>query len=234
MYAALVTKAAKRRKEKEDSDFAFPEFDEAEYMGKEVEGAKAAVLTVILAIPVAAVLYGLTVAGVAVVAFFLGVAVTFALPRLFRFLKILPWPKVDTDKFERRDWLGHGSTFFFSWLAFWILFLNVPFVDLTAPAIGVTVFAGVSTVGFEPGETKPVVRAPSHPVVFNVTILENGRIDEATITILSNPSALPQVSGSRYQFSHTGPETPLPVEVYARDASGRESTFSLNVLLQNP
>src|SRR6059036_4165170 len=125
-------------------------------MRKELEGAKAAVVSVILAIGVAAVLYALTVAGLAIVAFFLGVATTFALPQLFNALRVLPWPKVDTTKFERRDWIGHGSTFLFSWLAFWILLLNTPFVDLTSPVIAATAFAGVTTVPINPVVQTPV------------------------------------------------------------------------------
>ena len=236
MYARSVTKAAKRRKEKEESDFAFPEFDEGAYMRKEMEGAKAALVAVILAIPVAALLYGLAVWGLAVVAFFVGVALTFALPRLFRLIEILPWPKVDTAKFERRDWLGHGSTFFFSWLAFWILLLNAPFVDLTNPVIGVTAYAGVVTVGMEANLVRDVARAPAdEPVLFNVTILENVGVGEATITIQGNKFALSPTGGSGYAFSYTnatvGNVTLNGVEVYARDVNGREARFSFDIQL---
>jgi len=233
VYARSVTKAAKRRKEKEESDFAFPEFDEGAYMRKEMEGAKAALVAVILAIPVAALLYGLAVWGLAIVAFFVGVALTFALPRLFRLIEILPWPKVDTANFERRDWLGHGSTFFFSWLAFWILLLNAPFVDLTSPVIVVTAFAGVSTVVISPGVQNPVEQSASaDPVEFNVTILENVGVGEATISILGGtPSPLVHQGGSRYGFLYVTPNSSFDVVVYARDVNGLETWFSFGVQL---
>lgn len=227
-----MTKAAKRKKGKEDLDFVVPEFDEGEYMAKEVEGAKVAVATVILALPVAALLYGLTVAGLAVVAFFLGVALTFSLPRIFRFLEILPWPKMETAKFERRDWLGHGSTFFFSWLAFWILLLNPPFIDLTTPVISLTAFAGGTTISIPPGGAiAEVPRAAGARVVFNVTILENVRVDEATITLEgSPPSNLQPVSGARYSFDHDpGTSGTISGELYARDAGGNVAIFSFNI-----
>ena len=235
MYARPVTKAAKRRKEKEEPDFALPEFDEGAYMRKEVEGAKAAVVTVILAVPVAGLLYGLAVWGLAIVAFFLGLALTFALPRLFRMLEFLPWPKVDTSKFERRDWLGHGSTFLFSWLAFWILLLNAPFVDLTSPVIGVTAFAGSAvqgTVGMESGIINSVDRVAEN-VTFNITILDNVGVEEATIAIRNTTSALRHLGGVRYEFVYTPPAnvTGFDVVVYARDVSGHEATFAFSVQL---
>jgi len=233
VYARPVTKAAKRRKEKEEPDFALPEFDEGAYMRKEVEGAKAAVVTVILAVPVAGLLYGLAVWGLAIVAFFLGLALTFALPRLFRMLEFLPWPKVDTSKFERRDWLGHGSTFLFSWLAFWILLLNAPFVDLTNPVIGVTAFAGVATVGMQAGDvTNTLDQLNSTSVRFNVTILENVGVAEATITIEGTTSPLVHLGGTQYQFDYVQPLASFRVDVYARDVNGREATFSFPVQLQ--
>jgi hypothetical protein len=232
VYARSVTKAAKRKKEKEEPDFAIPEFDEGAYMRKEVEGAKAAVVSVILAVPVAGVLYGLAVVGLAVVAFFLGIALTFSLPRIFRLLKVLPWPKVDTSTFERRDWLGHGSTFFFSWFAFWILLLNAPFVDLTNPVIGVTAFAGVTTIAMPPETLNTLRLAPSSTsVLFNVTIQENVGIDNATITVAGIPSALTHLGGPRYEFRYMNPITPFRVDVYALDVNGREARFGFEVQL---
>src|SRR5207244_2160850 len=40
-----------------------------------------------------------------------------------------------TESFKRRDWIGHGITYFFSWLAFWIILLNPPFSDHVPPTI---------------------------------------------------------------------------------------------------
>jgi hypothetical protein len=236
VYARPVTKAAKRKKEKDDHpDFALPEFDEGKYMRNEVEGAKAAVVTVLLAIPVAALLYGLAVWGLAIVAFFVGVALTFALPRLFGMLEVLPWPKVDTSKFERRDWLGHGSTFFFSWLAFWILLLNAPFVDLTNPAISVTAFAGTTTVAMDANLVQPVGRAPAnHSVIFNITILENVAVQEATIEIQGITFPLNNTVGANYQFTYRPADGSVPlngVVVYARDVNGHEARFSFTIQL---
>jgi hypothetical protein len=229
VYARFVAKAAKRKKKEESSDFAIPPFDEVAYMKKEMEGAKVAVLAVLLAIPTAAVLYGLTLAGVSIVAFFLGLALTIYLPRVFGVLNALPWPKVDLTKFEKRDWFGHGATFLFSWLAFWILLLNQPFVDVTAPVIGVTVFGGLQTVGMREGDLPNPVPRSGTVVLFNVTILENFGVENATITIAGNTFDLASLGGARYEYEYITSATPLDCEVYARDVSGHASTFRFTV-----
>ena len=174
MYARLVAKAAKKRKkDEEDEEFEFPEFDEAKYLRHEIELAKATFVTIVLAIPVAVLLYSLTLAGVTIVAFFLGLGITFALPRIFG---LLPWPKIDLAGFERKDWFGQGGTFLFSWLAFWILLINVPFADITPPSI-----EGVSVNNvLVPNESS--YHVVYSPVVINATILENGALSSVVLT----------------------------------------------------
>ena len=106
-----------------------PEFDEIEFMKKEMRAAKTTIIVVLWTLPSAVLSYGLTLAGVAVVAFFAGIGMMFLLKWIFPILK------VDISEYKRKDWIGHGATFFFSWLAFWILLLNPPFADLTSPVI---------------------------------------------------------------------------------------------------
>jgi hypothetical protein len=109
-------------------------------------------------------------------------------------------------------------------------------VDLTNPVIGVTAYAGVVTVGMEANLVRDVARAPAdEPVLFNVTILENVGVGEATITIQGNKFALSPTGGSGYAFSYTnatvGNVTLNGVEVYARDVNGREARFSFDIQL---
>src|SRR2546426_1806026 len=129
--ALLATPVAKRDK---SPDWKPPEFDEVEFMHKEMRAAKATILVVLWTVPSALLSFGLTVAGAPIVAFFAGIGMMFLVKWIFPILK------VDISQYKRKDWLGHGATFFFSWLAFWILLLNPPFADLTAPTfLSVTV-----------------------------------------------------------------------------------------------
>lgn len=129
--------AKKRRKHEEEEEFTLPEFDEKEYLRKELVGAKVMLLTVILAVAAAVISYLLTIAGIVVVAFFAGLALIFLLKYVVQGVGI------DTTGYERKDWFGHGTTFFFAWLAIWVLLLNVPFADVTPPSLDVKVEGGV-------------------------------------------------------------------------------------------
>jgi len=118
-----------RRKRKEDApDWVAPDFDEVGYMRKEIEGARAAVATIAWAVIGALVAFGLY-SVLPALAFFAGIAVGFGMYFVF------PLIGIKTESFKRRDWIGHGITYFFSWLAFWIILLNPPFSNHTDPTI---------------------------------------------------------------------------------------------------
>ena len=119
---------ARRKKKEEEADWVPPEFDEVGYMRQEMEGARAAVFTIAWAV-VGAIVSALLFAVYAPLAFFAGIAVGFGL------YFYLPIVGVKADAFKRRDWIGHGITYFFSWLAIWIILLNPPFGDYTDPTI---------------------------------------------------------------------------------------------------
>src|SRR5712691_11623857 len=124
---------ARRKRREEEADWVAPEFDEIGYMRQEIQGAKAAVLTILWAVLGAGVAF-LLYSVLPILAFFAGIAVGFGL------YFFLPLFGIKTDSFKRRDWTGHGITYFFSWLAFWIILLNPPFSDHTPPTIqGITV-----------------------------------------------------------------------------------------------
>jgi len=118
-----------RRKRKDDTpDWVAPDFDEVGYMRREIEGARAAVATIAWAVIGALVGFALY-SVLPVLAFFGGIAVGFGMYFIFPLLGF------KTESFKRRDWIGHGVTYFFSWLAFWIILLNPPFSDHTPPTI---------------------------------------------------------------------------------------------------
>ena len=222
MYAPAVVKAAKKRKKDDaDEEFAFPEFDEAQYLRHEIDLAKATVLTIVLAIPVAVLLYALTLAGVTIVAFFVGLGITFALPRIFG---VMPWPKIDLTKFERKEWFGQGGTFLFSWLAFWILLVNVPFADLTPPSIEAVTVNGIAVPN---GEGRPFAAGEFY---INATVLENGALESVVF----------KVGNSLVNASGTGPQYRLPpvsislstrVIITARDMAGHEATYFFTIAI---
>src|SRR5438874_273504 len=119
---------ARRKRKDEPTDWVAPDFDEVGYMRTEIQAAKTAVLTIAWA-AVGAIVSFLLYSVNAALAFFAGIGVAFGL------YYVLPYLGSAVKGFKRRDWTGHGITYFFSWLAFWILLLNPPFGDFTTPTI---------------------------------------------------------------------------------------------------
>src|SRR3989442_9326131 len=141
-------------------------------MKKEMRAAKATIIIVLWTLPAALLSWGLTLAGVAVVAFFAGLGIMFLLKWL------LPLLKVGISEYKRKDWIGHGATFFFTWLAFWILLLNPPFADLTNPVI-----LGVTT----PGEAWVGCEGTLHPRSVTVTLNVSAAANVAVARVTATP-----------------------------------------------
>ena len=198
-----------------------PEFDEVEFMHKEMRAAKATLLVVLWTVPSALLSFGLTVAGAAIVAFFAGIGMMFLLKWIFPILK------VDISEYKRKDWLGHGATFFFSWLAFWILLLNPPFADLTSPMIlGVSAPGSAGWVGCGGG---PLPGVANSNVMVNVSASDNVAVAQVTVAVGSTSTNLNHVAGTLWQGLVPFPG-PGQMTVTVRDVNGHVSpcvvTFS--------
>ena len=148
-----------RRKRKEDEpDWVAPDFDEVGYMRQELEGARAAVATIGWAVIGALFAFALY-SVLPVLAFFAGIAVGAGMYFVF------PLIGIKTEPFKRRDWIGHGFTYFFSWLAFWIILLNPPFSDHTDPTI-----QAISVSPFHPGYNLTLGLACLPPTTSSVSL----------------------------------------------------------------
>lgn len=124
--------AKKRRKQEElkaEKDYKPPAFDREEYMRTEVNVARGTILAGILAVPMAvAAMFTLPVGG-AGGGFLIGIAgISFM-------WFIFPMFKVDVKVFKITHWLGAISTYFFLFLAVWVMLCNPPFNDFASPAI---------------------------------------------------------------------------------------------------
>jgi len=120
---------AKKKKKEPKEVFKVPEFDEIEFMKTEMDNAKAAIITILYAIPIAIISFELTIFGLAVLGFVVGIFAIFMLKFVYTKLGI------NIKDFEKKTWLGNGALMFFTWLLFWILMLNPPFSDSADPSI---------------------------------------------------------------------------------------------------
>jgi len=243
-----------RRKRKEDEpDWVPPEFDEVGYMRQEIQGAHAAIATIGWAV-IGAVVALLLYAVLPVLAFFAGIAVGFGMYFVF------PLIGINTDGFKRRDWVGHGITYFFSWLAFWILLLNPPFGDHTDPtvqSISVSPYhAGylgnsshmLSCLPLLGGSvTAPMVGNDSLYVLFRAT--DNVGLSDVSVeiapgsqtpfslkpTLVSGPDRCVRAAsvtypGGTYEASFFVNATSYTVTIRAIDTSGRQAGTAFQIL----
>lgn len=200
--AGFSTRVARRRRGEDAAEWVPPEFDEVEFMRQEVNSAKASVVSVVYAVPVAVASYLLTLARVPIAAFFAGLGLIFLLYYLMPLLR--PITGVDTSKFKRRDWMGHGAIVFFSWLAFWILLLNPPFGDFTRPDITNVAFATAASPASPaiwcrdlfPGDNPGMVLGTNASVYVAFRAMDNVAVARANATFDGAAVPLSPVGGS--------------------------------------
>lgn len=112
--------AQKKRKEpevKEEYSFTPPDFNEKEFLEKDITVTKTVLLSALLATVFGVVAYFTTD-----VAYVIGLLIivigAVALKWIFQFLP------VDLSAVENKTWIGNGAMFFFLALGIWILLLN--------------------------------------------------------------------------------------------------------------
>jgi len=149
--------AKKRRKSdkepEEEYEFRPPEFDEKEFIQKELSDTRSVILTVLYAVALGAIAGLLTASDRG----FLGPAFLIAIAGMVSLPWVYPIFKIDSKAFQKRNWLGNIGTFFFTFLAIWILLMNQPFADLAQPTISnVTVWVDRPGVGTSVNNTTAI------------------------------------------------------------------------------
>ena len=144
---------AKRNKadepaEDEDYQFIPPDFDEDQFIHKEMVSFHTTVVLFFAGIVAAVASWGAFAAmDGARTGWFVGMvilAITFAFLRpLFRILNI------DIAHWARREWIGTGFLIFFTWLAFFIMLVNPPVSDFADPQANLYVLPGHPEAGAE-------------------------------------------------------------------------------------
>ncbi|MBU4189538.1 MAG: hypothetical protein KJ886_00885 [Candidatus Thermoplasmatota archaeon] len=108
-----------KKKKDEEHEFKLPEFDEKEYMEKEVEDAKFSFIVMGYSVLMGVVSFLLLTLSFEV-AFAVGILAGFG-------LKFLPLPfGMDITKFDKKKWLGNGIMYILTWLAVLMILCNLP------------------------------------------------------------------------------------------------------------
>ncbi len=221
--------AKKRKKQEElkaEKDYKPPKFDKEEYMRTEINVAKGTIYAAIIAVPMAAVaMFTLPVGGAGG-----GLLIGFAGISLMWFL--LPILKVDIKSFKVTHWLGAISTYFFLFLAIWVMLCNPPFNDFASPAITNL------EVSWDGGDWEPINVSNTGGMVFympnNVTnvsiraiVTDNQELNVASVNIdwgTGNPVQMTNypLNSDYFEYDVANLTTPMFFTITASDTEGND------------
>ncbi len=218
--------AQKKRKEpevKEEYSFTPPDFNEKEFLEKDITVTKTVLLSALLAVVFGVVAY-LTTGVSFVIGLLIIIIGAVGLRYIFKFLP------VDLSTVEIKTWLGNGAMFFFLALGIWILLLNPPFGDTVDPQISdLQVWAG------DVQYNRPYNNVPLGEVTFNATVIDNGDLSSVQFIFTgSDPQTFDMTVGEdgRYEFTHVFTDTgTYNFAITATDDAGNVHTYAFSVLI---
>jgi len=233
-----MAKKRKKVKDEEGYEFKTPEFDEEEYLRKEVRDAKALFVTFIFAALIGLASFGLTFVDVALAALVGFIAIVFL-------RHIYPLIGIDTTTLEKKQWAGNILMYLFTWLAIWILLTNPPFSDFASPIIE------VDGVYFEADSGNWTRLNDSNKsdidfgtnISINVTIVDNEEVDKDTIRITikigeveitpSGGDRMTRTGNNEYSYVFSAdPLRKYDYTITASDINNREASLSKSIDLQ--
>lgn len=207
----------KKKKEEEKYEFKLPEFDEKEFLEKEIRDAKLTFVTIGYALVMVFVTYFL-----AQIDFKLGFFI--AIFGMAFFKKIYEIVGFDTSKFEKKNWAGSGAIYFFTWLSLWILVSNPPITDNASPHISDIMYARDIT-----NETISI----GDNVTIWANVTDNSKVKNVDITIFLNnktiykSESMKKVKNEKNQYLFTiknASSGKYKFEIIARDKNGNLGT----------
>lgn len=246
----MAKKRKKEKAEKEEYEFRPPDFDEKEFLRKEMADTKTLIWTVLYA-----VLFGIA-AGVLMLASeeLLGVAFMLGIAGIVSLKYFYPIIKVDVASFQKKNWLGNSATFFFTFLAIWVLVVNVPISDHARPAVeGAIVWVSDGTTvrgieykqiptqgiyGWVPlnvSDNLETMISVSAGTTINITakVTDNGDLQSVVIQVTSKETVTsPMVAEGGYRFAfqiesgELSADEDLSFTITATDAAGNTVTWT--------
>jgi hypothetical protein len=171
--------AKKRRKQKEEEEegyeFVMPEFDEEEYLRKEVRETKTLFITFSFGVIMGVASFGLRFVDLATSILVGLIAVVFL-------RHIYPIFSINTALLEKKQWATNIIFYLFTWLLIWIILTNPPFSDFQSPNIkqdGIYVSSNGNWTKVE-GDVKINY---TNNVSFNFTVVDNVGVDKSSVMI---------------------------------------------------
>jgi len=235
--------AKKRKKQEElkaEKDWKPPVFDREEYMRTEISVAKATIFAAALAVPMAAVaMFTLPVGGT-------GGGLLIGLAGISLLYFLFPLVKVDPKSLKVMHWLGAISTYFFLFLAVWVMLCNPPFNDFASPAIrdvqvswdGGDNWVVANNTLADKGEVQMPANVTSNTtLLIRAQVTDNVELNEDSVTIQlgaeSPVQMLPdQELDNYFQYEFEDPEPLMFFTISASDTNGNDpSSYELDIVL---
>ncbi len=246
----MAKKRKKDKEPKEEYEFRPPEFDEKEFLRKELRDTRTVFLTVGYA-----ALFGLVAFVLSLISEKLIIAgLALLLGGLISLKYVYPLLKVKVEEFQKKNWAGNVAWFFLTFLAVWVLLMNFPFSDHADPdiedlvvwvydetrdnytAIDYTYVDSQGTYVWVPrgAETLTGLIHADGTFTINITarVSDNGNLDVAEIAFGSASSAYSPMTDEgdyHYGYSISGEDLDagyLTFFIRATDDHGNTATFS--------
>lgn len=183
-----------------DEELTLPEFDEKKFMQKEFRKAKTAFIACFFGILIGIICHGIwrTVDTPLrwPICFLLAVC---SIGFMIKLLQIL---KIDIKNFTKRDWLGSISFYFLTCLAIFILSINPPFYDASAPHISAV--------------TLPNFQQENGSIMFTAHIMDNTDVSKVIMIVNNSEYTLTSDKNNIYVYNYTGSSTPYEIRSFDR------------------
>ena len=220
----MARKKRKVEKKEEEYEWVPPEFDEKAFLLKDIKGTRALIVTVITCVAFAIVGYFVGIA----VHWALGFAVLIAGIFLLRF--IYPLAGVGKESLETKSMLGNYALFFLLFLGLWILFMNSPFSDHTNPSIGEpSIWVEVGGVWTELNDqnSQSLIHA-GDPVNITSLVTDNGELSCVLIKVnLASETGvfvnMTLLESNTYEYNSTYSQGSYIFTIRAEDSAGNTS-----------
>jgi hypothetical protein len=250
----MAKKRRKDKEEQEDYEFRPPEFKEDEFLKKEITDTRTAFLTIVYAAA-----FGVMAGVISLNGAFVGLAFLAALVGMFTLKWFYGFAKVDTSGFAKKNWVGNVGSFFFTFLAVWVLLLNMPFSDHADPTVdkaivwvddGTTVrgieykldktqgiYSWVATNASEAANTT-ISKVGNYTINITAKVSDNGDLSSVKIAIGSQSSPfhdMTPIGDHRYNYSLKSdtldPSSGLMFFISATDDAGNMIVFRPDIAI---
>ncbi len=224
----------RKKKEEEEPDFEFPEFDRVEYMKDEIKKGKTVLISIAMA-PIFSLIstqvFKMTMDWT--FGFMIGI---FGLMVIFPLFSTLG---IDTSDFGKKEYATNGFMFFFTWLAFWVILINPPFNDFTDPDLNeldiwVSTDEGGNWTHLNDAELDNTEENMSINVSAKITDNVGVKDESVTLEFRGRDYDMEKVSSHRYETQLTGigaRTNPYDFTISMEDVNGHTEKVVERVLI---